>query len=150
MGDSIDLEMRIQEGTQAHISHVRIYGNDRLYEEVVRRELRTKPGDLFSKDAIQRSAREIASMGFFDPEKVNPDIKPNYEDGTVDINWQLEQKSNDQLEFSLGWCQTGVIGRVGIKLTNFSMRNLFGKNRMHRGFLPVGDGEQLSLGTVQR
>ena len=145
VGDSIDLEMRIQEGTQAHISHVRIYGNDRLYEEVVRRELRTKPGDLFSKDAIQRSAREIASMGFFDPEKVNPDIKPNYDDGTVDINWELEQKSNDQLEFSLGWGQTGIIGRVGIKLTNFSMRNLFGKNKMHRGFLPIGDGEQLSL-----
>ena len=109
VGDSIDLEMRIQEGTQAHISHVRIYGNDRLYEEVVRRELRTKPGDLFSKDAIQRSAREIASTGFFDPEKVNPDIKPNYDDGSVDINWELEQKSNDQLEFSLGWGQTGVI-----------------------------------------
>ena len=145
VGDSIDLEMRIQEGTQAHISHVRIYGNDRLYEEVVRRELRTKPGDLFSKDAIQRSAREIASMGFFDPEKVNPDIKPNYEDGTVDINWELEQKSNDQLEFSLGWGQTGIIGRVGIKLNNFSMRNLFGKNKMHRGLMPIGDGEQLSL-----
>ena len=145
VGDSIDLEMRIQEGTQAHISHVRIYGNDRLYEEVVRRELRTKPGDLFSKDALQRSARDIASMGFFDPEKVNPDIKPNYEDGTVDINWQLEQKSNDQLEFSLGWGQTGIIGRVGIKLNNFSMRNLFGKNKMHRGIMPIGDGEQLSL-----
>ena len=145
VGDSIDLEMRIQEGSQAHISHVRIYGNDRLYEEVVRRELRTKPGDLFSKDALQRSARDIASMGFFDPEKVNPDIKPNYEDGTVDINWMLEQKSNDQLEFSLGWGQTGVIGRVGIKLNNFSMRNLFGKNKMHRGIMPIGDGEQLSL-----
>ncbi len=145
VGDSIDLEMRIQEGTQAHISHVRIYGNDRLYEEVVRRELRTKPGDLFSKDAIQRSAREIASMGYFDAEKVNPDIKPNYEDGTVDINWELEQKSNDQLEFSLGWGQTGIIGRVGIKLNNFSMRNLFGKNKMHRGLMPIGDGEQLSL-----
>ena len=145
VGDSIDLEMRIQEGTQAHISHVRIYGNDRIYEEVVRRELRTKPGDLFSKDALQRSARDIASMGFFDPEKVNPDIKPNYEDGTVDINWELEQKSNDQLEFSLGWGQTGIIGRVGIKLNNFSMRNLFGKNKMHRGIMPIGDGEQLSL-----
>ena len=145
VGDSIDLEMRIQEGTQAHISHVRIFGNDRLYEEVVRRELRTKPGDLFSKDAIQRSAREIASMGFFDAEKVNPDIKPNYEDGTVDINWELEQKSNDQLEFSLGWGQTGVIGRIGIKLNNFSLRNLFGKNKMHRGIMPIGDGEQLSL-----
>ena len=145
VGDSIDLEMRIMEGQQAHISHVRIYGNTRLYEEVVRRELRTKPGDLFSKDAIQRSAREIASMGFFDPEKVNPDIKPNYEDGTVDINWDLEQKSNDQLEFSLGWGQTGIIGKVGIKLNNFSMRNLFGKNKMKRGIMPIGDGEQLSL-----
>ncbi|MDE6648111.1 MAG: outer membrane protein assembly factor BamA, partial [Prevotella sp.] len=145
VGDSIDLEMRIEEGTQAHISHVRIYGNDRLYEEVVRRELRTKPGDLFSKEALMRSAREIASMGFFDPEKVNPDVKPNYEDGTVDINWELEQKSNDQLEFSLGWGQTGIIGRIGIKLTNFSMRNLFGKNKMHRGLMPIGDGEQLSL-----
>ena len=145
VGDSIDLEMRIQEGQQAHISHVRIYGNDRLYEEVVRRELRTKPGDLFSKEAITRSVRDIASMGHFDPEKVNPDIKPNYEDGTVDINWELEQKSNDQLEFSLGWGQTGIIGRVGIKLNNFSMRNLFGKNKMHRGIMPIGDGEQLSL-----
>src|SRR5574344_561325 len=145
VGDSIDLEMRIVEGQQAHISNVRIYGNDRLYEEVVRRELRTKPGDLFSKEALQRSAREIASMGFFDPEKVNPDVKPNYEDGSVDINWNLEQKSNDQVEFSLGWGQTGVIGRVSLKLNTFSMRNLFGKNKMHRGIMPIGDGEQLSL-----
>ena len=145
VGDSIDLEMRISEGQQAHISSVRIFGNDRLYEEVVRRELRTKPGDLFSKDALMRSAREIASMGFFDPEKVNPDIKPNIEDGTVDINWELEQKSNDQVEFSLGWGQTGVIGRVSLKLNNFSMRNLFGKNKMHRGIMPIGDGEQLAL-----
>ena len=145
VGDSIDLEMRISEGQQAHISSVRIFGNDRLYEEVVRRELRTKPGDLFSKDALMRSAREIASMGFFDPEKVNPDIKPNIEDGTVNINWELEQKSNDQVEFSLGWGQTGVIGRVSLKLNNFSMRNLFGKNKMHRGIMPIGDGEQLAL-----
>ena len=145
VGDSIDLEMRISENQQAHISHVRIYGNDRLYEEVVRRELRTKPGDLFSKDALMRSAREIQSMGFFDPEKVNPDIQPNYEDGTVDINWPLERKSNDQVEFSLGWGQTGVIGRISLKLNNFSMRNLFGKNKMHRGIMPIGDGEQLAL-----
>ena len=145
VGDSIDLEMRISENQQAHISHVRIYGNDRLYEEVVRRELRTKPGDLFSKDALMRSAREIQSMGFFDPEQVNPDIQPNYEDGTVDINWPLEQKSNDQVEFSLGWGQTGVIGRISLKLNNFSMRNLFGKNKMHRGIMPIGDGEQLAL-----
>ena len=146
VGDSIDLEMRITEGQQAHINRVRINGNDRLYENVVRRELRTKPGDLFSKDALQRSARELASMGHFDPEKVNPDVKPNYEDGSVDINWDLEQKSNDQVEFSLGWGQTGVIGRIGLKLNNFSMRNLFNKNREHRGIMPIGDGEVLSIG----
>ena len=145
VGDSIDLEMRIYEGDQAHISHVRIFGNDRVYEEVVRRELRTKPGDLFSKEALMRSAREIQSMGHFNPEAVEPDIQPNQEDGTVDINWNLEQKSNDQVELSFGWGQTGIIGRVSLKLNNFSMRNLFGKNKMHRGIMPVGDGEQLAL-----
>ena len=145
VGDSIDLEMRITEGPKAHINAVRIFGNDRLYEEVVRRELRIKPGDLFSKDALMRSAREIASMGFFDPEKVEPDIKPNPDDGTVDVNWPLEQKSNDQVELSLGWGQTGVVGRVSLKLNNFSMRNLFGRNKMHRGIMPIGDGEQLAL-----
>ena len=144
-GDSIDIEMRVTEGPQARLNHVRIYGNDRLYEEVVRRELRTKPGDLFNKEALMRSARDIASMGFFDPEKVVPDVKPNPDDGTVDVNWKLEQKSNDQLEFSLGWGQTGVIGKIGIKFNNFSIRNLFGKNKLHRGILPYGDGEQLGF-----
>ena len=146
VGDSIDLEMRIYEGQQAHINRVTINGNDRLYENVVRRELRTKPGDLFSKEALQRSARELASMGHFDPEAINPVPKPNYEDGTVDINYNLKQKSNDQVELSLGWGQTGVIGRVGLKLNNFSMANLFRRNREHRGILPIGDGETLSLG----
>jgi len=145
VGDSIDLEMRITEGPQAHLNNVRIFGNDRLYEEVVRRELRTKPGDLFSKEALMRSAREIAQMGYFDAETINPEVKPNYEDGTVDINWNLEQKSNDQLELSLGWGQTGIIGRVGVKFNNFSMRNLLGKNKLHRGFLPAGDGEQIGI-----
>ena len=144
-GDSIDIEMRVTEGPQAHLNHVRIYGNDRLYEEVVRRELRTKPGDLFNKEALTRSLRDIASMGFFDPEKVVPDVKPNPDDGSVDVNWRLEQKSNDQLEFSLGWGQTGIIGKVGIKFNNFSIRNLFGKNKLHRGILPYGDGEQLGF-----
>lgn len=146
VGDSIDLEMRIMEGNQAHISRVRINGNTRVYENVVRRELRTKPGDLFSKEALMRSAREMASMGHFDPEQINPDVRPNYEDGTVDINWDLVQKYNDQVEFSLGWGQTGVIGRIGLKLNNFSMANLFNKNKEHRGILPVGDGEVLSIG----
>ena len=146
VGDSIDLEMRITEGQQAHINRVKINGNDRLYENVVRRELCTKPGDLFSKEALQRSARELASMGYFDPEAINPVPEPNYEDGTVDINYNLKQKSNDQVELSLGWGQTGVIGRVGLKLTNFSMANLLRRNREHRGIMPIGDGETLSLG----
>lgn len=146
VGDSIDLEMRITENQQARLNHVRINGNDRLYENVVRRELKTKPGDLFSKEALMRSARELASMGHFDPEKVNPDVKPDPENGTVDINWNLEQKSNDQIEFSLGWGQNGLIGRVGLKLNNFSIRNLFNKNSERRGILPIGDGEVLSLG----
>ena len=146
VGDSIDLEMRITEGQQAHINRVKINGNDRLYENVVRRELRTKPGDLFSKEALQRSARELASMGYFDPEAINPVPEPNYEDGTVDINYNLKQKSNDQVELSLGWGQTGVIGRVGLKLTNFSMANLLRRNREHHGIMPIGDGETLSLG----
>ena len=146
VGDSIDLEMRITEGPQARISHVRINGNDRLYENVVRRELQTKPGDLFSKEALMRSMREMASMGHFDPEAISPDTKPDYLNGTVDINWQLQQKSNDQIEFSLGWGQTGVIGRVGLKLNNFSIRNLFRKNAEHRGIMPIGDGEVFSLG----
>lgn len=147
VGDSIDLEMRITENHQAHLSHVRINGNDRLYDNVIRRELRTKPGDLFSKESLQRSVRELASMGHFDAEKIDPKVLPNYEDGTtVDINYNLVQKSNDQVEFSLGWGQTGVIGRVGLKLNNFSMRNLFNKNSERRGIMPIGDGEQLSLG----
>ena len=146
VGDSIDLEMRIVENMQARISHVRINGNDKLYENVIRRELRTKPGDLFSKDAIERSVRELASMGHFDPEKITPEPVPDQENGTVDINWNLVQKSNDQIEFSLGWGQTGVIGRVGLKLNNFSIRNLFNKNKEHRGIMPIGDGEVLSIG----
>ena len=145
VGDSVDLEMRVQEGPQAHLNKVNIYGNDRLYEEVVRRELRTKPGDLFNKEALMRSYREIASMGYFDAEAINPDVKPNYEDGTVNIDWILEQKSNDQLELSMGWGQTGIILRAGIKFNNFSLRNLLGKNKLHRGFLPAGDGEQIGI-----
>ena len=123
-GDSIDLEMRIVEGPQASISHVRINGNDRLYENVVRRELRTRPGDLFSKEALERSYREIAQMGHFNPENIKPDVQPNYENGTVDINWGLESKANDQVEFSAGWGQTGIIGKLSLKFTNFSLANL--------------------------
>lgn len=145
VGDSVDLEMRIYEGQQARIKRVRINGNDRIYENVVRRELRTKPGDLFSKAALMRTARDLASMGHFDPESVNPEPKPNYEDGTVDINWNLKQKSNDQIQMSLGWGQMGALLQLGLKLNNFSIANLLKKNKDHKGFLPIGDGETMSL-----
>ncbi|MDD7273301.1 MAG: POTRA domain-containing protein [Prevotella sp.] len=145
VGDSIDLEMRIFEGQQARLRRVKINGNDRIYENVVRRELRTKPGDLFSKESMMRTARELASMGHFDPESVNPDPKINYEDGTVDLNWNLKSKSNDQVEFSVGWGQTGVIGKVGLKLNNFSLGNLLRKKSERRGILPIGDGETMSI-----
>ena len=145
VGDSVDLEMRIFEGTQAHISHVRIIGNDRVYENVVRRELRNKPGDLFSKEALERSYREIASMGHFDPESIDPKVEPNYENGTVDIAWGLTPKSNDQIEFSLGYGQTGVIGKIGLKFSNFSIANLFNRNGLRRGVMPQGNGETFSI-----
>ena len=145
VGDSIDLEMRIYEGRQATINKVSINGNDRLYENVVRRELRTKPGDLFSKEALERSYREIAQMGHFNPENIQPDVQPDPTNGTVDINWNLESKANDQVEFSAGWGQTGVIGKLSLKFTNFSMANLFHKSDNYRGFLPQGDGQTLTI-----
>ena len=143
--DSVDLEMRVLEGPQATINRVRIAGNDRLYENVVRRELMTKPGDLFSKDALMRSAREIQQMGHFNPEAIQPDVQPDLANGTVDINWMLESKNNDQVEFSLGYGQTGIIGKIALKFTNFSMYNLFHKSDNYRAFIPQGDGQTFTI-----
>lgn len=145
VGDSVDLEMRITEGPQAHLSHVRISGNDRLYENVVRRELRMKPGDLFSKEALMRSWREISQMGHFNPEAIDPKIEPNEVEGTVDLTWNLESKSNDQVEFSLGYGQTGVVGKIGLKFANFCLANLFKKGGLRRGIMPNGNGETFSI-----
>ncbi|MBO4549142.1 MAG: outer membrane protein assembly factor BamA, partial [Bacteroidaceae bacterium] len=144
VGDSVDLEIRIYEGPQAHISHVRISGNDRVYENVIRRELRNKPGDLFSREALMRSYRELASLGHFD-ENIDPKVEPDQINGTVDINWGLTSKSNDQIEFSLGYGQTGVIGRIGLKFSNFCMANLFSKKALRRGVMPMGNGETFSI-----
>ena len=143
--DSVDLELRIVEGVQATIDRVTISGNDRLYEEVVRRELYTLPGSMFSMDALERSFRQIANMGHFDPESIDPGVVPNPENGTVDMNWKLESKSSDQIEVSAGWGQTGVIGKLSLKFTNFSMRNLFKKKALRRGIIPQGDGQTLTL-----
>lgn len=145
VGDSVDLEMRITEGPQATINRVKIMGNNRVYENVVRRELRNKPGDLFSKEALERSYREIASMGHFDPEAIDYDVQPDLENGTVDLGWGLTSKSNDQVEFSLGYGQTGVIGKIGLKFSNFCLANLFDKDGLRRGIMPQGNGETFSI-----
>ena len=143
-GDSIDLEMRMYEGKQARINKVVINGNDRLYEKVVRRELRVRPGDLFSKEDLMRSAREIAQTGHFDPEKMDIRPEPNEDNGTVDIILNLESKANDQIEFSAGWGQTGILGKLSLKFTNFSIKNLFHPSS-YKGLIPQGDGQTFTI-----
>lgn len=143
-GDSVALEMRMFEGKQATINKVIINGNDRLYEKVVRRELRVRPGDLFNKAALMRSAREIAQTGHFDPEKMDVQPTPNEENGTVDIAFNLESKANDQIEFSAGWGQTGIIGKLTLKFTNFSIKNLFHPSS-YKGIIPQGEGQTFSI-----
>ena len=143
-GDSITIEMRMMEGPQARINNVVINGNDRLYEKVVRRELYVKPGQLFSKSDLMRSAREIAQTGHFDPEKMDIQPEPNEENGTVDIVFNLESKANDQIEFSLGWGQTGIIGKLSLKFTNFAIKNLFYPST-YRGIIPQGEGQTFTV-----
>ena len=142
--DSIALEIRIQEGPQATINRIIINGNDRLYEDIVRRELRTKPGMLFSREDLIRSVRELAQMGHFDPENMNPNPVPDAENGTVDIQYNLVSKANDQVEFSAGWGQTGVIGKLSLKFTNFSMKNFLNPST-YKGIIPQGEGQTLTL-----
>ena len=147
--DSVDLEMRVFEGPQATIRRVIIQGNDRLYENVIRRELHTVPGAVFSRQNLIRSVQEIAQTGHFDPEAlqqaIGGGISPNWEDGTVDITYPLTSRGNDQIELSAGWGVTGVIGRVGLRLNNFSVGNLFNPDMRRRGFIPQGDGQTLVL-----
>lgn len=142
--DSIALEIRIQEGPQATINRIIINGNDRLYEDIVRRELRTKPGMLFSREDLIRSVRELAQMGHFDPENMNPNPVPDSDNGTVDIQYNLVSKANDQVEFSAGWGQTGVIGKLSLKFTNFSMKNFLNPST-YKGIIPQGEGQTLTL-----
>ena len=141
--DSIDFEMRIYEGKPATINEIGIKGNTRVYEHVVRRELRTKPGQLYSQSDIMRSLRELAQMGHFDQEKLKPDIQPNPENGTVDVTYELETKGSDQVEFSAGWGSTGIVGSIGLKFSNFAIQNLF-RPETYR-IVPQGEGQTFSL-----
>lgn len=143
--DSIDLEIRINEGPQATIKNIIIEGNDKTNEHVIRRELRTFPGDKFSRSDLIRSQREIANLGFFDPQETKVEPIPNPVDGTVDIKYTVKEKSADQVELSAGWGgkQGGLIGTLGLKFNNFSLRNIFNKKAWSP--LPTGDGQQLTV-----
>ncbi|MFN0290843.1 outer membrane protein assembly factor BamA [Pedobacter helvus] len=141
--DTVDVEMRIYEGPKYTINKVSVLGNTITNDRVVLREIRTKPGDYFSKELLIRSVREIGQLGNFDESKTNPVPKPNPADGTVDIVYHVEEKPSDQIELSGGFGGGRVIGTLGLTFNNFSLRNLF-KGEAYRP-LPKGDGQRLSL-----
>ena len=149
-GDSIDYDILLHEGKQAIINRVTVKGNDKTHDHVIYRQIFTRPGQLFRRSDIIRSNRELASLGFFNPEKINVVPTPNPADGTVDIEYTVEEKANDQIELSGGWggtrsTQTGIglIGTLGLTFTNFSTRNFFNKEAWRP--LPSGDGQRLSI-----
>lgn len=141
--DSVDVQMQIYEGPKARIDKVTIKGNDRTNDHVIRRELRTLPGDLFSKRDIIRSVRELAQLGHFDPEQIVPTPIPKPEEGTVDIEYSLVERGNDRVEISGGWGRNMLVGSVGLSFNNFSIHNLFDKESWRP--LPTGDGQQFSI-----
>ena len=143
--DSIDIEIRVMEGPIAIINEVRISGNTKTKEYVIRRELRTIPGNVFSRSDLIRSQREIINLGYFDPEQLEVVPIPNPENGTVDIEYRVVEKPSDQLELSAGWGGRGrgVVGTLGVSFTNFSLQNMFKKGAWSP--LPAGDGQRLSL-----
>ena len=143
-GDSIDLEMRIFEGPQVTVNSVGIKGNDRTSDHVVMREIRILPGQKFNRSLLVRTIRELSTLGYFDPEKINPDLRPNFESATVDIIFELEERPNDQIELSGGWGGFfGFVGTVGLVFNNFSIKNIGNFDKWDP--LPVGDGQKLSV-----
>jgi outer membrane protein insertion porin family len=143
-GDSIDLEMRIFEGPQVTVNSVNIKGNERTSDHVVMREIRILPGQKFNRALLVRTIRELSTLGYFDPEKINPDLRPNFEAATVDITFELEERPNDQIELSGGWGGFyGFVGTVGLSFNNFSIKNIGDFDKWDP--LPVGDGQKLSL-----
>lgn len=144
--DSIDIEIRIIEGKQARIRNVVLEGNTVTNDRVIMRELHTRPGDLFSRDAIMRSRRELATLGYFKEESIIPDVKPNAKDGTVDVVYKLEEGNTSQIQLQGGYGSGMVIGQIGLTLNNFSARNIFKKSAWQP--LPAGDGQKLSLNAV--
>jgi outer membrane protein insertion porin family len=143
-GDSIDVEMRIREGEQATINEVTITGNQRTSDHVIRRELSTLPGQKFRRSDIIRTQQSLSQLGYFAPDKVSQNLQPNPANGTVDVEWQVEEQSNDQIELSGGWGgYYGFVGTLGLTFNNFSLRNI--PKFKNWKPLPVGDGQRLSL-----
>ncbi len=142
-GDSIDMEMRVYEGKQAIVNKVTVKGNTKTNDKVILREIRTQPGQLFNRSDIIRTQRELAQLGYFDQEKLGVNPKPNPVDGTVDIEYEVEERPSDQLELSGGWGAGQVVGTLGVKFSNFSARNIFKKKAYTP--LPSGDGQQVSI-----
>ena len=141
--DTIDFELRMTEGPQATYGRITVSGNDKTKDYVILRELRTIPGEKFSRSDIIRTQRELSQLGFFNPETINPQVTPNSENGTVDINWQVEEKSADQLELSAGFGGgIGLTGTLGVTFNNFSIKNITKKSSWDP--LPSGDGQKLS------
>jgi outer membrane protein insertion porin family len=141
--DSIDLEMQIYEGKQARINEVSITGNTRTNDHVIIREIRTRPGDLYKRSDIQRTIRELAQLGYFDPEKLNVDFEPDPEKGIVDLEYIVEEKPSDQIELSGGYGAGMIVGTLGLTFNNFSLQNIFNPSAYRP--LPAGDGQRLSL-----
>ncbi|NOT37552.1 MAG: outer membrane protein assembly factor BamA [Saprospiraceae bacterium] len=141
--DSVDVEVRIFEGPQATIDKVIVAGNDRTHENVIRRELRTRPGQKFSRSDIIRSQRAIMALGFFNPETMGINTPVNPKRGTVDIEYKVEERPSDQLELSAGYSAIGLVGTLGVVFNNFSTKNIFKKESWSP--LPQGDGQKLSL-----
>ena len=143
VNDSIDLEMRIREGKQATINKVTVVGNTKTNDHVVMREIRTKPGQLFSRADIIRTQRELSQLGYFNAETLGVEPKPNPVDGTVDIVYTVEERPSDQIELSGGWGAGRIVGTLGVSFNNFSLRNMFKKGAWRP--LPAGDGQRLSI-----
>ena len=142
-GDSVDIQVRIREGAQATIGKITVMGNDKTNDHVIIRELRTRPGQKFNRSDIIRSTRELATLGYFDPEQIGVTPFPNPQDGTVDIEYRVVERSADQIELSGGWGAGRLVGSLGLSLTNFSARKVFKKGAWRP--IPTGDGQRLSI-----
>lgn len=141
--DTIDMEIHMFEGKQATINKVMVMGNTKTNDHVIYREIRTRPGQLFRRSDIIRTQRELSQLGYFDPEKLGVTPTPNAADGTVDIEYKVEEKPSDQVELSGGWGGGRVVGTLGLSFNNFSMRNIFNPSAWSP--LPTGDGQKFSI-----